>query len=170
MSIKRNHVLFLDFDGVLHPDAVYLSRSGPILRAEGQLFMWAPELVKALKGFPTVSIVLSTSWARHLGFNRALKYLPQELADRVIGATWHSSMSKDWPDEAKWDGRTRYDQISRYVARAHLTQWLSLDDDLEGWPEKSRSRLVSCQPNSGLGAEQTQVLLMERMTATFDGQ
>ena len=32
-------VLFLDFDGVLHPDEVYLTRRGPELRAPGELFM-----------------------------------------------------------------------------------------------------------------------------------
>jgi len=35
-------ILFLDFDGVLHPDAVYLRHSGQIeLRTEGELFMWS---------------------------------------------------------------------------------------------------------------------------------
>lgn len=34
MKINAQHVLFLDFDGVLHPDAVYLSRKGPTLRAQ----------------------------------------------------------------------------------------------------------------------------------------
>ncbi len=37
-------ILFLDFDGVLHPDAVYLTRRGVELRAPGELFMWAPIL------------------------------------------------------------------------------------------------------------------------------
>ena len=83
------HILFLDFDGVLHPDAVYLSRQGPTLKAEGTLFLWAPTLANLLYDFPTTSLVLSTSWGRHLGFKRALGYLPRELQERVIGATRH---------------------------------------------------------------------------------
>ena len=30
-------ILFLDYDGVLHPDDVYLERGRPVLRATGQL-------------------------------------------------------------------------------------------------------------------------------------
>ncbi len=48
-------VLFLDFDGVLHPDQAYLVKGRPVLRAEGALFMWAPLLVDALKNYPGVS-------------------------------------------------------------------------------------------------------------------
>lgn len=73
LIMKR--LLFLDFDGVLHPDAVYRTRRGVELRAEGKLFMWAPRLVEALAEHPDVSIVLSTSWVRNIGFQRARKAL-----------------------------------------------------------------------------------------------
>ncbi len=64
-------ILFLDFDGVLHPDGVYLVKGRPVLRAEGALFMWAPLLADALKNYPAVQIVLSTGWAHDLRFARA---------------------------------------------------------------------------------------------------
>ncbi|WP_234710516.1 HAD domain-containing protein [Pseudomonas amygdali] len=131
MPARREQVLFLDYDGVLHPDAVYLSRLGPVLRAEGELFMWAPVLVKILEDFQEVSLVLSTSWVRNLSFKRAMGFLPFDLGNRVTGATWHSSMARDWADENKWDGRTRYDQISRYAAscRNYLRpHWPSIRD------------------------------------------
>lgn len=35
MSTKRDQVLFRDFGGVLHPDAMYLSRQGPALGSGG---------------------------------------------------------------------------------------------------------------------------------------
>lgn len=71
MTIK-NVLIFLDFDGVLHPDAVFLCRNGQIeLRAEGELFMWSSHLVEALAPHQDVQIVLSTSWVRNLGFQRA---------------------------------------------------------------------------------------------------
>lgn len=75
-------ILFLDFDGVLHPDAVYLERGRPVLRAEGELFMWAGHLVEALAGHSDARIVLSTSWARELRFARARDHLPAELPPR----------------------------------------------------------------------------------------
>lgn len=43
-------VLFLDYDGVLHPDEVFLERGKPVLRARGELFMWTPLLEAALVG------------------------------------------------------------------------------------------------------------------------
>lgn len=168
MRIRSDRVLFLDFDGVMHPDAVYLSRQGPVLRSQGELFMWAPALVEILEHFPDVSIVLSTSWVRHLGFKRASAFLPIALGARVIGATWHSSMAKDWPDEDKWDGRTRYDQISRYAAKRQLTHWVSLDDDVQGWGTGTEHRLIACNPDLGVSDLQTRQYLieaLERMTS-----
>ena len=103
-----NVLLFLDFDGVLHPDAVYLTRRGVELRADGALFMWSPHLVEALEQQQNVRIVLSTSWARKLGFQRARAALPAELQARVIGATWHSAMGRGWPDFIAWDVQTRF--------------------------------------------------------------
>lgn len=102
MSTKRDQVLFRDFGGVLHPDAMYLSRQGPALRSGGALFMWAPALVEILEQFPQVSLALSTSRVRHLDFKRAAAYLPAALGARVIGATWHCSMAKDWAEDSRW--------------------------------------------------------------------
>jgi len=160
---RKDHILFLDFDGVLHPDAVYLSRQGPTLKADGTLFMWAPILVQILTEFPTVSMVLSTSWVRHLGHKRALSYLPPELQNRVIGATWHSAMAKGWIDENQWDGKVRYDQICRYVARANLRKWVALDDEVQGWAEESIEHLVPCEPALGLNSPLTQMELQYRL-------
>ncbi|WP_449104371.1 HAD domain-containing protein [Pseudomonas veronii] len=160
---RNTHILFLDFDGVLHPDAVYLSRQGPVLKVEGTLFMWAPILANLLGGFPMISVVLSTSWVRHLGFKRALAYLPIELRERVIGATWHSSMARGWADENQWDGKTRYDQICRYAARSQLRHWIALDDDVQGWAEGSAQQIIACVPDFGLGSLQTQAELQRRL-------
>lgn len=149
-------ILFLDFDGVLHPDAVYLVRGRPELRAEGKLFMWAGVLAEVLIGHPSVRIVLSTSWARELGFSRARNFLPAALRSRVIGATWHSAMATD--DELRplgretwWDQATRYQQIRRYVDRARLRNWIAIDDNPEGWAESDHAHLVHTDPGRGLG-------------------
>lgn len=148
-------ILFLDFDGVLHPSEVYLERGRPVLRAEGALFMWAPLLEAVLADFPEVRIVLSTSWARELRFSRARRYLPPGLRARVIGATWHSAMKID-PEGFHhlhltwWDQATRYEQIKRYATRASLKQWVAIDDMPEGWDEAYRDRLVQTDSYVGL--------------------
>ncbi|MGB7389415.1 MAG: HAD domain-containing protein, partial [Pseudomonas neustonica] len=69
-------LLFLDYDGVLHPDEVFLLSNGRVeLRADGSLFMWAPTLMELISDLD-VQVVLSTSWVRYLGFKRARKALP----------------------------------------------------------------------------------------------
>lgn len=144
-------LLFLDFDGVLHPDAVYRTRRGVELCAEGKLFMWAPLLVEALAGHPDVSIVLSTSWVRNLGFQGARKALPAKLHQQVIGATWHSAMSRGSTDYIAWDNQTRYQQIAAYLARrAEPVSWLAIDDDAKGWANADRERLIHTTHDSGL--------------------
>lgn len=157
-------ILFLDFDGVLHPDAVYLERGRPVLRADGELFMWTSHLVDVLASAPHVRIVLSTSWARELRFNRARDYLPAALRSKVIGATWHSGMATDEEHRPLgrstwWDTSTRYEQIRRYADRAGLAEWVAVDDHPEGWADADRDKLVATDSNLGLSAPSARIRL-----------
>jgi len=165
-------ILFLDFDGVLHPDAAFLVKGRPTLKAEGQLFMWAPLLVNVLADFPVVQIVLSTSWARELSFSRACRWLPNELRTRVIGSTWHSSMkfqadgfrlTQTW-----WDTATRYQQIKRYADRAGLADWVAVDDQPEGWGADDLSKLVQANSETGLSDSRVLALLAVRLSALME--
>lgn len=148
-------ILFLDFDGVLHPDAAYLEKGRPVLRAEGELFMWAPLLEELLADLAHVRIVLSTSWARELRFARARDYLPPALQRRVIGATWHSAMAYHPEGGFRlvptwWDTATRYEQIRRYVDCAQLADWVAVDDHPEGWAAEDLDRLILTDGHRGL--------------------
>lgn len=162
-------VLFLDFDGVLHPDATFLIKGRPTLKTDGELFMWAPLLVDVLADLPEVQIVLSTSWARELSFSRARRWLPEGLRAHVIGATWHSAMSFKREDSRSlanwWDGATRYQQIKRYAGRAGLADWVAVDDQPEGWGEEDRGKLVHTNGDAGLSDPAVLVLLEARLEA-----
>lgn len=162
-------IVFLDFDGILHPDAAYLVNGRPELRAEGELFMWCGHLVDVLSERPDVRIVLSTSWARHLGFTAARDYLPQSVANRVIGATWHSAMAlgeglySSGSRLTWWDLVARYEQIARWVSRYEQRhgafEWIAVDDDDRNWPENMRHRLVHANPDLGLSEPETRAAL-----------
>lgn len=157
-------ILFLDYDGVLHPDEVYRERGRPVLRVEGRLFMWSGFLVDALAGYPDVRIVLSTSWARELGFARARRFLPPLLRWRVIGATWHSAMAIDEEfrplgRETWWDQATRYEQIKRWAHRAAVKDWIAIDDQPEGWAKADIDRLVQTDSSLGLSASLSHIRL-----------
>ncbi len=150
-------ILFLDYDGVLHPDSAYLVRGRPVLRATGSLFMWSEPLSSLLVDHPHVQIVLSTSWARELGYARARKYLPEVLRTRTVGSTWHSAMAINANGDYRlrsrdtwWDQATRYQQIKRYVDRAHLVDWIAVDDNPEGWSDSDCHRVVRTDPDRGL--------------------
>lgn len=140
--------VFLDFDGVLHPDAVYHYRGrGIVLESDGHaLFEHAPTLAELLDPHPEVRIILSTSWVSMLDFKRAKSHLPKELQGRVKGSTFHSSMDMTW-----WNSLSRFEQIENYVARHRLRAWIAIDDDDEGWPADARSRLVHCDRHGGIG-------------------
>lgn len=160
-------IIFLDFDGVLHPDAVYSPRNRPLeLRAPGELFMHAPVLIEALAYYPEAEIVLSTSWVRVLGYERTLKKMPVNLQARVIGATWHKHMVIDGQDPFSW--MNRYEQIESHVKRNGIKKWLAVDDlhsgsELYQWPENSRHLLVLTEENKGLGCPDAQADLITKL-------
>lgn len=156
-------ILFLDFDGVLHPDAAYLEKGRPVLRADGELFMWTPHLVEALAPYPNVQIVLSTSWVQVRGFTRARDALPEALSKRVIGATWHSAMQGGGWGGGGMPVQTRYQEIARYVRRAQLKHWIALDDDAEGWAESAKDKLIHTNPDKGIADPMTLMLLREKL-------
>ena len=158
-------VLFLDFDGVLHPNEVYLTRGSQIeLRAEGHsLFEHADLLAQLLEPHSQVKIVLSSSWVFGLkSFDEAKERLPKALQDRVIGATWHSSM-----DHYRWLWMTRYEQIMTYVEHRSRLDWIAVDDDDEGWPEDMRHHLVHTDEWLGLSDPSAQADLTLKLAGSI---
>lgn len=71
-------ILFLDYDGVLHPDPCTEAR---------RLFENAPRLAEVLADFPEVGVVLSTSWRHAHSEEETLGGLPATLRERVLGKT-----------------------------------------------------------------------------------
>lgn len=163
-------VLFLDFDGVLHPDEVYLQRGKPVLRCDGySLFEHADRLAEILEPYPHVRIVLSTSWVSVFrDFDKAKGFLPQALQERVIGATWHSKGAfgghYTW---GAWSQTTRYEQIMTYVLRHRLANWIAIDNDDHGWPDDKRHHLVHTDDWGGLGDVSAQADLIGKLNGKF---
>lgn len=173
MTESARKIIFVDYDGVLHRDSVFLEHRRPVLRGGGVLFQWAPLLICALQPHPEVKIVLSTSWSRIRGFSRARDVLPQPLRDKVIGSTWHSGMGKSEISGLRletswWYTVTRYQQITAYVARAKMAvNWLAIDDNNVGWAEEHRDRLVLTDPDRGLSDPKVLERLSERLDSLF---
>ena len=172
--MNRLIIIFLDFDGVLHPDAVVKPAKKPIeLLASGQLMMHAQILEDILKPFD-VSIVLSTSWVRSLGFSKTVRKMSPSLARRVVGATWHSGMVDKtvYPYSSgkyvadPFNHWSRFQQIENYVVKNNVENWLAIDDlhsgqEIEKWPLDIRHRLVLTNGFKGLGCVDSQQELIK---------
>jgi len=144
-------VLYLDFDGVLHRDAVYRAPCRGIYIQGGELFEWAHFLDELLLPWPQVAIVLSTSWVRELGYNRALSYLPSTLAKRVIGATFHRRVHGPTRElRWHWSQTPRGQQIAEDVARRRPFAWLAIDDAVDEFTPAQAEFLVACRSDAGL--------------------
>lgn len=121
--------LFLDFDGTLHAGHAVLDDKDQITLDSGrQLFEFAPLLVELLMPYPTVEIVLTTSWLQSLSVDRVVAYLPTELARRVVGTT------KDIKPRLSYEqsGAGRTDVITSYAYGKRLKNWLAIDDSVYG--------------------------------------
>lgn len=164
-------LLYLDYDGVLHPDTVYLdARNRVYLRGYGTLFEHAALLEALLAPYPLLRIVLSTSWVRVKGFDRARRRLPQGLRERVIGATWHSRFMQDDSLRDWWvNASSRYEQIYHDVVRRQPDDWMALDDDERNWPSSEAPRLVACDPMRGLGEWRTREAFERRLAKRIAG-
>lgn len=155
-------ILYLDYDGVLHPEPVYRNpRGGMYFGAEHRghsLFEYAEVLIEALAPFPHTAIVLSTSWVRVLSYSQAKAYLPEALRSRVIGATFHSAMNK-----FEFDAMTRGAQVLADATRRSTTNWVALDDDNDGWVGAASKHLVLTNGHSGLSEPHTVAELADKL-------
>lgn len=152
--MSENIIIYLDFDGVLHPCDVSIVGKTPVLLTPGfSLFCWAPILESLIDEYdPTgtkVQIVLSTSWVSLWGLQQAASYLPDSLRNRVIGKT-------------KKVGRTRAFEVIMHAEDNKFENWFALDDLFSGeqcWPDEHAERIVLCDPDLGLSdAKVTQLL------------
>lgn len=162
------YVLFLDVDGVLHPSSVYFDRRrGPYLNdAHGhELFENAELLERTLRPYPSLRLVLSTSWClRYNGsIRRITGRLPDGLKARVVGSTYHSRMlGKD-----VFARTPRGMQIWMDVVRRRPVDWFALDDDYEDWPTWCVDKLVKTDRVLGISAPDVLSELRAKLAAMY---
>jgi hypothetical protein len=126
--------LFLDFDGVLHPDdAAYLDNDS---KPEGLLlFRWAPVLMEILSKFPDVKVVISSSWRFMWEYEELLSFIPEDLRSRIVGIT-NPNLN-------------RYPAIADYVEKHEIKNYVILDDMPLEFPRVCKE-LIICKPTKGV--------------------
>lgn len=151
-------LLYVDFDGVLHHEAVYWHRSrgayvNPQEAPGRTLFEWTHHLQRVLSDFSEVRLVLSSTWCIQPGYGKALSRLPEALRSQFIGGTFHRRFHgvDPWTVEA-FRAASRARQILADVERRSPEHWFALDDDVADWPQEHRENLVACEGTTGLSS------------------
>lgn len=106
-TYKINNVLFLDFDGVLHP---YQSGS----------FIHLGKLEMILRNYPFVNVVISSSWRESSDMEYLRSQFSEDIRERVIDCTPVLGYEAAYPREK---------EILGFVAKHEVTHWIALDDD-----------------------------------------
>jgi hypothetical protein len=128
-SVNETPTLFLDFDGTLHVGRASMDESGRISLNTGRpLFEFAPLLIELLDPYPSVQLVLTTSWLMTLSQEDIVSLMPPELARRVVDTTRHIKSRLGYI----LNGTDRTYVISRYAYSKQLKHWLAVDDAVFG--------------------------------------
>lgn len=131
-------VLFLDFDGVLHPDPC---------RDAARLFEHAPRLSAALAPFADLAVVLSTAWRTHHDAGQLMRHLPAPLRAKVVGATPCFHAIDCAPALVPY---RRQAECQHWIDRERPgADWLALDDRASGF-EPYCDRLIATRSDTGL--------------------
>ena len=145
---EENPVLFLDLDGVLHPQPC----------SEAMLFSRAPLLENALRDFGRWEIVISSSWRLQLTIAEIKERLPADLAARVVGVTpscAHESLLGHAPTLGQHTQGIREIEILAWLKQNRIggawrTPFVALDDWPYNFSHPTPPWVVLCDPNVGL--------------------
>ncbi|WP_233451600.1 HAD domain-containing protein [Paraburkholderia caribensis] len=143
-------VVFLDFDGVLHPVGVPAVDEDFRLIENPDLFVWRPILERLLARYPTVGIIVSSDW-RRLFDDATLIGLLGPLAVRFVGVV-------------ECYGSSRSEEILAEVRRRGLKEWVALDDHSSVVAAQATdTRFVACEPATGVSSVHVQRTLSARL-------
>ena len=150
-------ILFLDFDGVTHPEPSH----------DSGVFSQMPLIEQVLLQFPRVGIVISSSWREQYRLDQLREFFRPELHDRVLGVT---------PDIAQPDGSWTPGQVQRYERQWECENWLRRHqprdvpwvaiDDRAHWFEPECRHLLLTDRRLGFQADDAlrlQDMLQERL-------
>lgn len=135
-------IVFLDFDGVMHPVNQH------------DLFCREDHLARVLRDFPSVEIVISSAWRETHTLRNMQTFFLTDLRSRIVGVTPVVEIR----DAVDVSG-VRWREIHQYlVDTGHQhRRWVALDDAPELFPPRC-AELVLCDGNHGFGEAQEQTL------------
>ena len=131
-----NKLLFLDFDGVLHP--THFAGQDPFNRVH---------LLEETLAGSNIGIVISSSWRFTHSLEKLQKLLPNSISSLVISVTGSPVIGK----------HARYQEIVNFLRSYGASNWKALDDSYWEFPSPC-PELIRCNPNTGISEKQIQEL------------
>lgn len=136
-------LLFLDFDGVLHPQT-----EGEVVSRE-EAFCHLPKLEEILRNYPAVRIVISSTWREHFSLTQLRERFSADIRPRIVGTTpvheYHSARREN--EILEWLKENNEGEAN----------WLALDDAI--WQFKAhRDNVIACRSYVGLDEEACRIL------------
>ena len=117
-TVPSMFTLFLDFDGVLHPEFCH----------ESQHFCCLSQFESAARRLPETSIVITSTWRIQRSLEQLREFFSADIAHQIVGVTPTFNTLESVPDVL-----LGYEREAECIAwlrsqqRSHLP-WLALDD------------------------------------------
>jgi hypothetical protein len=152
----RTPVVFLDFDGVTHPEPT----SGPV-------FVHLPQIEAVLRAYPQVNIVLSTSWRESFHLDVLRSNFSADISPRILDVTPVLDWSARLHHPAPLSRASRQAEIEAWLY-SNLTMahpWIALDDRAH-WFDPGCRHLLFTNRRTGFtpaDAKQLHRMLLERL-------
>ena len=108
-------ILFLDFDGVLHPNGCWRDRH----------FEYLPNLEQVLRDLPAVQVVISSTWRHAESLDQLRSRFSPDVRHRIVGVT------PSWRDLGGTHQAARQRECEAWLASqlaSRATAWLAVDD------------------------------------------
>ena len=134
--------LYLDFDGVLHPN----------FTNKGNLFCHIPKFEEAIQ-WADINVVISSSWRFQESPDWLIRLFSPRIRDSVIGFTGDAHIGQ----HARWH------EIVAHVKTNQVIDWMALDDAKNEFPDDCQN-LILCDGKKGLDTPQLDLLKKWLMT------
>lgn len=120
MKTESAPVLFLDFDGVTHPDPC----------EKDQLFQSLPLIEAVIRRYPGVLVILSTTWRTMHPLDELKDLFSSDLAERVLGGTPLLSLYDLAWYPVPISARSRQREIEAWLHQNRTLNhpWVAIDD------------------------------------------